>query len=148
MTHDDVADASARLSRRAMMGAGAAAAFAALTPGLAVAQADRMGRLLALSAQLLEKPAAALDAQMGKALLAVIETRGLAASLDRLAAAPAQTDPLAQAIVSCWYCGLFTLNGEAVLVGYADALMWSAMSFTKPLGLCGGEFGYWAEAPV
>jgi hypothetical protein len=26
--------------------------------------------------------------------------------------------------------------------------MWKAMSFAKPMGVCGGAFGHWAEPPA
>jgi len=25
--------------------------------------------------------------------------------------------------------------------------MWSAMTFTKPFGVCGGDTGYWSDVP-
>ena len=28
-----------------------------------------------------------------------------------------------------------------------EALLWNALDFTKPPGSCGGETGYWADAP-
>ena len=29
-----------------------------------------------------------------------------------------------------------------------QALLWKALDFTKPPGVCGGETGYWADAPT
>ena len=33
------------------------------------------------------------------------------------------------------------------LVLYTDAFMWTAMTYTKPMGVCGGVTGYWADPP-
>ena len=33
------------------------------------------------------------------------------------------------------------------MAGFEQALLWQAMSFTKPFADCGGETGYWSEPP-
>ena len=68
--------------------------------------------------------------------------------------------PLANAIVAAWYSGLYTtvprgsgasahpLRGRVQRVATFDqALVWNALTFTKPWGECGGETGYWAQSP-
>lgn len=57
-------------------------------------------------------------------------------------------DQLASAIVSAFYSGQIVQANETRLITYWDALVWQAVkSFTKPPGICGGQFGYWAEPP-
>jgi hypothetical protein len=33
------------------------------------------------------------------------------------------------------------------VVDFTQALVWNALTFTKPWGECGGETGYWADPP-
>jgi hypothetical protein len=57
------------------------------------------------------------------------------------------TGALADAIVATWYSGSYdTVAGRATF-GLTNALVWKALKFTKPPGLCGGPTGYWADAP-
>jgi hypothetical protein len=64
------------------------------------------------------------------------------------AVAAARLDQLASSIVSAFYSGQLIEGNKIQLVTYWDALVWQAVkSFTKPPGVCGGGFGYWAEAP-
>ncbi len=59
----------------------------------------------------------------------------------------AQLDTLASDLVAAWYSGVVT-NGKAQkLMLYTNAYVWSAMTFTKPMGVCGGVTGYWAQPP-
>jgi hypothetical protein len=68
--------------------------------------------------------------------------------------------PIANAIVAAWYSGLYTtvptgtgasdhpLRQRVTRVATFDqALVWNALSFTKPWGECGGETGYWSNPP-
>lgn len=68
--------------------------------------------------------------------------------------------PIANAIVAAWYSGLYTtvptgtgasdhpLRQRVTRVATFDqALVWNALSFTKPWGACGGGTGYWSEPP-
>jgi hypothetical protein len=69
--------------------------------------------------------------------------------------------PIANAIVAAWYSGLYTtvpkgagasnhpLRGRVQRVAtFTDALVWNALTFTKPWAECGGETGYWADPPA
>ncbi len=56
-------------------------------------------------------------------------------------------DKLADALVGAWYSGLVPGPAGESLVLYTDALMWTAMTFSKPMGVCGGPMGYWAQPP-
>jgi hypothetical protein len=56
-------------------------------------------------------------------------------------------DGIADELVAAWFSGLVTNGKTSDVVLYADAYMWSAMSFTKPMGRCGGVTNYWADPP-
>ncbi len=72
--------------------------------------------------------------------LATLVAATPAAQLDAAIAAH-KLDRIADDLVAAWYSGM--VDGKVVL--YAQALVWSAMKFTKPMGVCGGVTGYWAE---
>jgi len=57
-------------------------------------------------------------------------------------------DRLADDLVAAWYSGVVVQGTTSRVVVYADAYMWSAMSFTKPMGRCGGMTNYWADPPA
>lgn len=57
-------------------------------------------------------------------------------------------DGLAGDLVAAWYSGVVTQGTTSRVVLYTDAYMWSAMSFTKPMGRCGGMTNYWADPPA
>ena len=62
--------------------------------------------------------------------------------------AAAHLGPLAGAIVAAFYSGQLANGDTMQVVTYWDALVWQAVkSFTKPPGICGGVFGYWADPP-
>lgn len=44
-----------------------------------------------------------------------------------------------------WMSGM---AGNDRVLAYTEAPVWSTLPFTKPPGVCGGAFGYWAEAPA
>ena len=53
--------------------------------------------------------------------------------------------PLAR--FTAWYSGLYERNGAPAVGDFEGALVWSALTFSKPWGECGGETGYWADPP-
>ena len=56
-------------------------------------------------------------------------------------------EALANDLVAAWYSGVVGTGNRAKLVLYADAYVWSSMTFSKPMGVCGGVTGYWAKPP-
>ncbi len=85
---------------------------------------------------------------LARTLLGGFLATGRGADLERLVQSDTSVPDLANAIVAAWYSGLYQdANGEAVAT-YTDALLWNALSFTKPMGDCGGETGYWADPPA
>lgn len=57
------------------------------------------------------------------------------------------TRTLADKIIEYWYSGVYdTPAGGQAVATFADALVWRAVRYTKPLTLCGAP-GFWALAP-
>lgn len=54
---------------------------------------------------------------------------------------------LADAIVVCWYTGLYERGGRPAVATFADALAWQALGYAAAPGSCQGAVGSWAEAP-
>ena len=91
----------------------------------AFATTDRRAALTKLARIVAETPASRLDA--------VLRSSGL--------------EGLANDLVAAWYSGVVGTGNRAKLVLYADAYVWSSMTFSKPMGVCGGVTGYWAKPP-
>jgi hypothetical protein len=54
---------------------------------------------------------------------------------------------LADKIIDYWYSGVYdTPDGGQAVATFADALIWRAVRYTKPLTLCAAP-GFWALAP-
>jgi len=113
----------------------------------------------ALSARLTGHPAS--DPSVAAKLLAALATPARSASLRQLAALVSVTpdeqldsalhahgfDAIANELVAAWYSGVVKNRDGEQIVLYTDALVWTAMTFSKPMGLCGGAFGYWSDPP-
>lgn len=57
------------------------------------------------------------------------------------------TRAVADKIIEYWYSGVYeTVNGEQAVATFADALVWRAVRYTKPLTICAAP-GFWAAAP-
>ena len=67
-----------------------------------------------------------------------------AAQLRAASLRPALRDTVEFAL-QLWVSGMV---GTTQVIAYTDAPIWSALSFTKPPGVCGGAFGYWADRPA
>lgn len=134
------------LNRRQLLAWGSGTALALVIGQSAWAQTPlTTDDFVALSARLTDHPARRLSARHASAFLDAL----LAENADGVhsLAAGGKDEALEQRIISNWYTGLHdTADGEA-LVTYDDALLWDALDYTKPMGWCGGETGYWADAP-
>jgi hypothetical protein len=138
------------ISRRTLVLGGASAlALAACLPRSADAQdALSLDQFRALSARLTGATLPDLDPGMAGKLLDGFVALGREPGLALLAANPdLTTGDVADDIVAGWYSGTYDTQGGPVVAGYTDALVWNALDFTKPLGFCGGETGYWADPP-
>ncbi len=137
------------ISRRDVLLAGAATAAALGVPG-ALAQspaAPSVAEFLALSEKL--TGTASLDPAVAKTLLDGLVATGQGAPLAELVrlggATTAADTRLENTIIGAWYSGLYATDKGQGVASFKGALVWSALTFTKPWGLCGGDTGYWAE---
>lgn len=92
-----------------------------------------------------------LDRDMGKAILEAFMSLGRVEEIITLMAdaTPERSQlPIANAIVAAWYTGISPVPGAREVTGFNEALMWSALTYTKPWGTCGGETGYWGAPPA
>ena len=91
-----------------------------------------------------------LDRDMGKSILEAFVASG---RVNEIALLVADADPefsqlaIANAVVAAWYSGLSPLAGAPDVTGFNEALVWDALTYTKPWGSCGGDVGYWGAPP-
>jgi hypothetical protein len=135
------------IARRSLIIGGASAATVAVVPLPAPAQDTvTVDQFRALSARLTGVAVADLNATAAGKLLAAFISMGHGRDLARLAADPGVTGgTLANDIVAAWYSGSYTTRAGAAAIDLTQALLWNALDFTKPRGVCGGATGYWAE---
>jgi hypothetical protein len=134
-------------TRRSILVGGSALALASFAgwPRHSSAAAIDTDAFIKLSQELTGKTD--LDADYASRMLDAFKVIGK--SQDIAALADGSENPeLENAIVAAWYSGLSPDPDSNEVITYTDALMWGAMSFTKPMGYCGGETGYWAEPPA
>jgi len=127
----------------------AAAGSAGFPASLFAASSISVEQFTTLSKNLTQS--ASLDPDVARTLLGAFMATGHEADLAALIADPssaaAENAPLANAIVAAWYSGVCnTATGQAVAT-FEGALMWNAMTYTKPFGICGGDTGYWSDPP-
>ena len=141
------------VSRRELLKNGTSAATMLIigvqftTPGMAAALPS-LDQFIAVSKKLTGQ--SSLDSGMGKNILDAFVAAGQGGDIATLIGDPAPERSqlkIANAIVAAWYCGLSPLPGASEVTGFNDALVWNALSYTKPWGSCGGETGYWGEPP-
>ena len=139
------------VSRRRLLRSGAVTASfllgsKVLAPGSATASSS-LDAFIAMSARLTGQPA--LDDDMGKTILEAFIASGQGDDIAALIADPAPEHSklkIANAVVAAWYSGISPLAGAKQVTGFNEALVWNALSYTKPWGSCGGDAGYWSEA--
>lgn len=139
------------MSRRSLV-LGASVATMAMAMGLPLPAFARdtitLDQFRALSARLTGAGVPDLDAAVAGELLEGFISMGFGPDLARLAAdATISAGLLADDIVAAWYSGLYDTSAGLATFGLTQALVWNALDFTKPPGLCGGATGYWADAP-
>jgi hypothetical protein len=142
------------LARRDFLLASLAAAIATagtggFPAGLYAEGAVNADQFLALSQRLTH--AADLDRDIAKILLGGFLATGQGPGLAELAAGPAsavgENAALANAIVGAWYSGVYNTKDGQAIATFDQALLWNALTYTKPFGQCGGDTGYWSDAP-
>lgn len=147
--------------RRAWLELAGALALAGVVPvALAQSKGTTSGQAFAALSQSLTgypPPDAATTATMQRAF-ATPQRRAALAALAAVVAstAPAdlaqvlaerKLDTTANELVAAWYSGVVTTARGDALVLYANAFMWTAMTWTKPMGVCGGVTDYWSGPP-
>ena len=133
---------------------------ATVPDGATVLDSARTDRFIAVSAGLTGVPASALDPVMAERLMAAFAATGRGDELARLLAAETEAadDGLSRDLIVAWYSGIHPVEpadaGEGFapirteLVGtYAEALIWTALDFARPQGVCGGAPGHWGQPP-
>jgi hypothetical protein len=134
------------IARRTVLVAGASAAAAALVPLPARTQDSvTVDEFRALSARLTGVAMASLDAKAAGELLEGFVSMGRGGDLALLAAGRETGGAVANDIVAAWYSGHYATPAGAAAIDLTKALLWNALDFTKPRGVCGGPTGYWAE---
>ena len=153
---------TAQLTRRDMIlaaaGAAIASAGAAGFPTILFAQsAVTPQQFLALSQTLTQTQN--LDLEIATTILGGFLATGQGDDIVKLIAEGYDpVTPLANAIVAAWYSGVYTTMGKndgstppgvpvQEVATFSQALVWNALSFTKPWATCGGNTGYWADPP-
>jgi hypothetical protein len=139
------------MSRRELVLSGASLAILASTVPLGALSGEQVSvdAFRALSARLTGASLADLDASAAAELLAGFVSRGLGAEIARLAAdSSARGGRVVNDIVAAWYSGSYATSAGLASFGLTRALLWNALDYTKPPGLCGGTIGYWADPPA
>ncbi|MBN8996010.1 MAG: hypothetical protein J0H94_12355 [Rhizobiales bacterium] len=135
--------------REILAGVMAAIAAAGAVGFPAMAHADPelgVDQFLALSEKLTGKES--LDAGVAAKLLGGFVASGKGDGLLGLMRGDDIDDELANAIVAAWYTGLYETGWGQAVSDFNGALVWAAMTYTKPWANCGGETGYWADPPT
>jgi Membrane bound FAD containing D-sorbitol dehydrogenase len=137
-------------SRREILLTGLAAAIAAASASgfpaaLFAAAPVTLPQFMTLSARLTE--AADLDTGIGEKFLGGFLASGQGAGLAGLVAGTSEPE-LESAIIVAWYSGVYDTGRGKAVAGFEQALLWKALTFTKPPSDCGGEMGYWSQPPV
>jgi hypothetical protein len=138
------------ITRRSLLigGTSAAVLAAGFTLPAGAQETLTVDQFRTLSARLTGVAASDLDATIADRLLDGFVSMGRGSSLARLAADPeVSTGTLADDIVAAWYSGTYDTTAGPAVADFTDALLWNALDFTKPPGVCGGETGYWADPP-
>ncbi len=133
---------------------------ATVPDGATVLDGARMDRFIAVSAGLTGVPASALDPVMAERLMTALAAMGRGDELARLLAEESETadDGISGDLIVAWYSGIHPALAAdpsgggtpvpAELVGtYAEALIWTALDFARPQGVCGGAPGHWSQPP-
>lgn len=82
-----------------------------------------------------------LEGSQIKALLALAK---LPAGAQNAASLKKPLREVVEFSLQLWMSGMVGIDR---VLAYVDAPVWSVLPFTKPAGVCGGAFGYWANAP-
>lgn len=141
-----------RVSRRGLLSASVLLALTPVARAKAVTEASvSLAEFLRLSTRLTGVDN--LDLSLGKRYLDGLIATGQGMRLSELMHVGEPTHgsqalpTLARRIVAEWYSGIYETGEGPAVATFEHALLWRALSYTKPLADCGGEMGYWATPP-
>lgn len=134
------------LSRRSFaIFCGSASVAAAL--GASMPQAPELEPFQKLSAELTGFPTSALDARFARDLAEALVAGGRRDELERRLEAPgSEFDDLETEIIAAWYSGILPAPSRAVVGTFQGALIWAALGFAMPPGVCGAPQD-WSKPP-
>jgi hypothetical protein len=137
------------MSRRGVILGGTSAATLVLGFPLRSSARDTVAvdEFRSLSSRLTEARLSDLDMTAVAKLLDGFLSMGRGAELAALVPDGASSGTLADEIVAAWYSGSYETSAGLAAFNLTDALLWDALDFAKPPGLCGGATGYWAAPP-
>ncbi len=139
----------AALTRRGFA-VGCASILALGLAGGPAGSADRLARFRSLSARLTGFPEEAVDRELALGLMEGLAAAGDRAGLDRLLSGTGgdAEGELARRIAVAWYSGIHPAAGGPAVRTFHDALVWRALDFTKPPGVCSAAPGDWSVPPA
>ena len=150
-----------RLTRRGFVEFCLLSAVASRIAGCSALPAGaQLDRFIAVCAELTGVPADVLDSVVAERLMEAFTAVGRSPGIARLLAG--ETDPtddeLPEDLIVAWYSGYHPVQpgdpgGDSAparteVVGtYENALIWTALDFARPQGVCGGAQGHWSRPP-
>lgn len=124
---------------------GSASMAAAL--GASMPQAPELEPFQKLSAELTGLPASMLDAQFARDLAEALAVGGRSDELERRLTAPgSEFGDLETEIIAAWYSGVLPTPSGPMVGAFRDALIWAALGFARPPGVCGAPQD-WSKPP-
>ena len=124
---------------------GSAGVAAAL--GASLSETPELGPFRKLCAELTGFPPSALDPQLTARLLQTLVEEGRGPELtSRLQAPSPEFADLEAEIIAAWYSGVLPAPSGPVVGTFQGALIWAALGFATPLGVCGAPQD-WTNPP-
>jgi predicted ArsR family transcriptional regulator len=156
---------SRMLSHRGATRRGLLKGLAALAASGLVPQALAQGALPPAQFSALSKAVTGYgyaDRRVAAAMLSALTAAVGAANLSRLAQLASSTpaaqlnaalraanlEATAEIVIVALYTGTVSTPRGSRVISYDQALVWQALTWTKPNAFCGGETNYWATAPT
>ena len=135
------------LSRRSFtLFCGSVSVAAAL--GAAMPESPQLEPFRKLSAALTGFPVAALDPRIAARLLRGLVEAGRGKELTRRLRGPGdEFSVLETEIIAAWYSGVLPAPSRPVVGSFQGALIWAALGFATPPGVCGAPQD-WSKPPI
>ena len=121
-----------------------ASALAQTLPG----GSSRLAAFRSLSARLTGFDVDRIDPSRAGGIVEALVVAGDGPALDRLLAGDSEEGGLAKRIVQAWYLGELPGPGWPASRRFQEALVWQALDFAHPPGLCAQTPEAWHQPPV